>query len=239
MFSYNYIIFLYLIIFLFSIKSFAIDEVLDLKLSALSEDDISLIHPILIDSNTQKVVSIIPFNNEVISLHKSELEYDERRVLKNTLKTYIKRTKALLNNIKKKKLFIENIALRNEVKSTLVMNKVFMETAYEDFKYNQINTEVRYYITKYNNNPIVITRSIDTLDTLDIDLVMSNPDNIIDTRLNQTGAIKRASVENVRSIARDIRSNYPSIKHLSAYVKSPILEANYRRMGFETSLYCN
>ncbi len=68
---------------------------------------------------------------------------------------------------------------------------------------------------------------------------MSNPDNIIDTRLNQTGAIKRASVENVRSIARDIRSNYPSIKHLSAYTKSPILEANYRRMGFETSLYCN
>ncbi|WP_305369440.1 hypothetical protein [Photobacterium leiognathi] len=239
MLSYNYIIFLYLMIFLFSIKSFAIDEVLDLKLSALSEDDISLIHPILIDSNTQKVISIIPFNNEVISLHKSELEYDERLVLKNTLKTYIKRTKALLNNIKKKKLFIENIALRNEVKSTLVMNKVFMETAYEDFKYNQINTEVRYYITKYNNNPIVITRSIDTLDTLDIDLVIVNPDNIIDTRLNRTGAIKRASVENVRSIARDIRSNYPSIKHLSAYVKSPILEANYRRMGFETSLYCN
>ncbi|PSW48758.1 hypothetical protein [Photobacterium leiognathi] len=239
MLSYKYKIFLYLIIFLFSIKTFAIDEVLDLKLSSLSENDISLIHPILIDSNTQKVVSIIPFNNEIISLHKSELEYDERRVLKNTLKTYIKRTKALLNNIKKKKLFIENIALRNEVKSTLVMNKVFMETAYEDFKFDQINTEVRYYITKYNNNPVVITRSIDTLDTLDIDLVMSNPDNIIDTRLNRTGAIKRASVENVRSIARDIRYNYPSIKHLSAYVKSPILEENYRRMGFETSLYCN
>ncbi|WP_318513529.1 hypothetical protein [Photobacterium leiognathi] len=239
MLSYNYKIFLYLMMFLFSIKSFAIDEVLDLKLSSLSEDDISLIHPIIIDSNTQKVVSIIPFNNEIISLHKSELEYDERRVLKNTLKTYIKRTKSLLNNIKKKKLLIENIALRNEVKSTLVMNKVFMETAYEDFKFDQINTEVRYYITKYNNNPVVITRSIDTLDTLDIDLVMSNPDNIVDTRLNRSGAIKRASVENVRSIARDIRSNYPSIRHLSAYVKSPILEANYRRMGFETSLYCN
>lgn len=114
-----------------------------------------------------------------------------------------------------------------------------MEAAYEDFKYDQINTQVRYYTTKYNNKPVVITRSIDTLDTLDIDLVMSNPDNIIDTRLNRTGAIKRASVENVRSIARDIRSNHPSIRHLSAYVKSPILEENYRRMGFETSLYCN
>ncbi len=45
MLSYNYIIFLYLMIFLFSIKSFAIDEVLDLKLSVLSEDDIYLIHP--------------------------------------------------------------------------------------------------------------------------------------------------------------------------------------------------
>ncbi len=45
MLSYNYKIFLYLMIFLFSIKIFSIDEVIDLKLSALSEDDISLIHP--------------------------------------------------------------------------------------------------------------------------------------------------------------------------------------------------
>ncbi len=45
MLSCNYKIFLYLMMFLFSIKSFAIDEVLDLKLSVLSEDDISLIHP--------------------------------------------------------------------------------------------------------------------------------------------------------------------------------------------------
>ncbi|PSV20284.1 hypothetical protein C0W44_12865 [Photobacterium leiognathi subsp. mandapamensis] len=239
MLRYNYKIFSYLMMFLFSMESFAIDEVLDLKLSSLSENDIALIYPVIIDSNADKIISTTPFSNDVIFLHHVEAESPARKELKSILGSYIKRTKALLNNIKKKKIFIENIALRNEIKSTLKTNKVFMEAAYEDFKYDQINTQVRYYTTKYNNKPVVITRSIDTLDTLDIDLVMSNPDNIIDTRLNRTGAIKRASVENVRSIARDIRSNHPSIRHLSAYVKSPILEENYRRMGFETSLYCN
>lgn len=239
MLRYNYKIFLYLIILLFSIESFAIDEVLNLKLSSLSENDIALMYPVIIDSNAEKVISTTPFSNEVFFLNRVEAESPARKELKDILGSYIKRTKALLNNIKKKKIFIEDIALKNEIKSTLKTNKVLMEAAYEDFKYDQINTEVRYYTTKYNNKPVVLTRSIDTLDTLDIDLVMSNPDNIVDTRLNRAGAIKRASIENVRSIARDIRSNYPSIRYLSAYVKSPILEANYRRIGFKTSLYCN
>lgn len=228
-----------MVFILFSTKIFALDEVLDLKISSLSEDDIALMYPIIIDSDAKKVISTTPFKNEVIFLHNVEAESSARKELKSILGNYIKRTKALLNNIQKKKIIIEDKAIKNEIKSTLKTNKVFMEAAFEDFKYDQINTQVRYYVTKYNNNPVVITRSIDTLDTLDIDLVMSDPDNILSTRLNLTGAVKRASVENVRSIVRDIKSSYPSIKHLSAYVKSPILEANYRRMGFETSLYCN
>lgn len=84
-------------------ESFAIDEVLDLKLSSLSENDIALIYPVIIDSNADKIISTTPFSNDVIFLHHVEAESPARKELKSILGSYIKRTKALLNNIKKKK----------------------------------------------------------------------------------------------------------------------------------------
>ncbi|MGD6735902.1 hypothetical protein ACP5PY_05785 [Photobacterium leiognathi subsp. mandapamensis] len=74
MLRYNYKIFSYLMMFLFSMESFAIDEVLDLKLSSLSENDIALIYPVIIDSNADKIISTTPFSNDVIFLHHVEAE---------------------------------------------------------------------------------------------------------------------------------------------------------------------
>ncbi|MGD6739747.1 hypothetical protein ACN08N_09620 [Photobacterium leiognathi subsp. mandapamensis] len=66
-----------------------------------------------------------------------------------------------------------------------------------------------------------------------IDLVMSNLDNIIKNSLSMEGGIKRASVENIKNIIRDLRENSSSVGRIEAYVVSPILESNLRRMGFQ------
>ncbi|WP_318518878.1 hypothetical protein [Photobacterium leiognathi] len=89
-----------------------------------------------------------------------------------------------------------------------------------------------FYITKFNGEAVVITQTKLNENELHIEYVMSDLDNLLNTALNTEGAIKRASVENIRSIARDVISNNPSITKMKSFVVSPTLEANYRRFGF-------
>ncbi|PHZ58644.1 hypothetical protein CRG86_012520 [Photobacterium leiognathi] len=209
---------MFFILLIFPVFAFASGKTLALDITIVSEQDTSNIMPLIIDKDGSKVVSDVKFTNEIIVLDKPLSKSEPKRVLKQLLNDYISRTSDILNDIESGDISIQNPELKSHIKSTLNANK--------------------YYLTKYHDNTVVITRTENGIstthyDTVDIDLVMSNPDNIIKNSLSMEGGIKRASVENIKNIIRDLRENSSSVDRIEAYVVSPILESNLRRMGFQ------
>ncbi|MFA0677938.1 hypothetical protein AB4567_26805, partial [Vibrio sp. 10N.222.51.A6] len=99
-----------------------------------------------------------------------------------------------------------------------------------------IDSNKLYFSTSYKGENVVISEVKDwtALEKRSISQVMSDPDNIVNTRLNRPGAVKRASVENGREIIRDLKKGGGEIKKVTAFMISDVLETNYRRMGFST-----
>ncbi len=228
----------FMLLLLYPIFVFANGKTLALDLTSISDQDISNIMPLIIDKDGSKVVSDVKFTNEIIVLDQPLSESEPKRVLKQLLNDYISRTSDILNDIESGDISIQNPELKSHIKSTLNANKYYLETSFRDFESDTIDSDVKYYLTKYHDNTVVITRTEDGIstthyDTVDIDLVMSNPDNIIKNSLSMEGGIKRASVENIKNIIRDLRENSSSVGRIEAYVVSPILESNLRRMGFQ------
>lgn len=222
---------------------FAVNNSLFLDLTKVSEESIHSINPITLDSNGDKVILDTLFISEKVSLDKPNEKNESRRMLKTKIKSYIARNKELIKKINSGEIVIPDDDLKFDTKRDLINNQRFLESSYEDFTENKIESNINYYLTKVNDENVIISRTeidedLSDVNTLEVDLVMSNPDNILKNRLNLQGAVKRASVDNIRSIIRDIRTNNTTIKRVTAYVISPILESNYRRMGFEID-YCS
>ncbi|WP_318441175.1 hypothetical protein [Photobacterium leiognathi] len=221
---------------------FAVDDALFLELAKISEESIHSINPVTLDSNGDRVISDTLFISEKVSLDKPNEQSEQRRMLKAKFQSYIERNKELIKQINSGEIAIPDGDLKLNTRLDLTNNQRFLEASYEDFTENKIEGNIHYYLTNVNDENVIISRTeieedLSGIKTLEVDLVMSNPDNILKNRLNLQGAVKRASVDNIRSIIRDIRNNNPTIKKVVAYVISPILESNYRRMGFET-LFC-
>ncbi|WP_305419906.1 hypothetical protein [Photobacterium leiognathi] len=221
---------------------FAVYDSLFLDLAKVSEESIHSINPVTLDSNGDRVISDTLFISEKVSLDKPNEQSEQRLMLKAKFQSYIERNKELIKQINSGEIAIPDGDLKLNTRLDLTNNQRFLESSYEDFTENKIEGNIHYYLTNVNDENVIISRTeieedLSGIKTLEVDLVMSNPDNILKNRLNLQGAVKRASVDNIRSIIRDIRTNNPTIKKVVAYVISPILESNYRRMGFET-LFC-
>ena len=221
---------LHLILFIPSLLQAGID--LELDISKLSPESLTTMPPILIGKNGEKIISDINFVNEKVLLDKIPAENEARRLLTATVDKYIAKSNTLLNKIMNNIIEIPNPVTRNKVIHRLRLNNSFLRKIFNELYSKRIDMESSFYVTKFNNEAVVITQTESIGNELHIEFVMSNPDNILNTLLNNEGAIKRASVENIRSIGRDIVSNKPSINKIKSYVVSPTLEANYRRLGF-------
>ncbi|WP_305811606.1 hypothetical protein [Photobacterium leiognathi] len=205
---------------------------LELDVTKLSSESISEICPLLIDKNGEKIISDVSFSNEKVLLDKIPTENEPRRLLTTTVDNYIAKSNIILHKIKDKVIEIPDMAKKGRLMHKLNLNKSFLTKVFNDLYSKRIEMNSTFYITKFNGEAVVITQTKLHENELHIEYVMSDPDNILNTVLNTEGAIKRASVENIRSIARDAISNNPSITKMKSYVVSPTLEANYRRFGF-------
>ncbi|MBP2699975.1 hypothetical protein GY654_08090 [Vibrio parahaemolyticus] len=217
---------------------FAVYDTLYLELAKVAEESIHPINPITLDSNSDKIISDSLFISEKVSLDKSNEQSESRKILKKKIKSYLKRNKELLKKIDNGEIVIHDRDLKLDTRLDLTNNQRFLESSYDDFTENIVSKNIDYYLTNFNNETVIISRTETNLSgvkTLEVDLVMSNPDNILKNRLNLQGAVKRASIDNIRSIIRDLRTNSPTIQKIKAFIISPILESNYRRQGFETS----
>ncbi|WP_318513528.1 hypothetical protein [Photobacterium leiognathi] len=219
---------------------FAVYDTLFLEVAKVAEESIHPINPITLDSNSDRIISDTLFISEKVSLDKSNEQSESRRILKKKIKSYLNRNKELIKKINSGEIVIPDNDLKLDTRLDLTNNQRFLESSYEDFTENKIESNINYYLTKFNDENIIISRTeieerFSGIKTLEVDLVMSNPDNILKNRLNLQGAVKRASIDNIRSIIRDLRTNSPAIQKIKAFIISPILESNYRRQGFETS----
>ncbi|MGD6735901.1 hypothetical protein ACP5PY_05780 [Photobacterium leiognathi subsp. mandapamensis] len=231
-------LYLFFILFLFPVFAFANGKTLVLDIKIVSDQDISTIMPLVIDKNGSKTISNVSFTNEIVTLDKPLSESEPKRLLKKILNDHINRTSSILNDIDNGNISIQNPTLKKHIRTTLKANNYFLQSSYDDFQSDVIDSDVKYYLTKYQDNTVIITRTDSGIpsadyDTLDINLVMSNPDNILKNNLSMEGGIKRASVENIRNIIRDLKENSSSVGKVEAYVVSPILESNLRRIGFQ------
>ncbi|WP_318416644.1 hypothetical protein [Photobacterium leiognathi] len=210
---------------------------LELDVSKLSPESISEMPPLLIDKNGEKIISDIKFSNDKVLLNKLRAENEPRRLLTTTIDNYIAKSNVILHKIDDDTIDFPDLATKNKARNRVRLNRSFLRQAFDDLYANKIDMHGAFYVTKFDGEAVVIAQAEPLGNELHIEFVMSNPDNILNTILNNEGAIKRASVENIRSIARDVISNNPSITKMKSYVVSPTLEANYRRFGF-TELTC-
>ncbi|WP_419237678.1 hypothetical protein ACN08P_08630 [Photobacterium leiognathi subsp. mandapamensis] len=221
---------LYIILLIPTLLQAASD--LELDVSTLTSESISEILPLLIGRNGEKIISDVSFSNDKVLLNTLPAENEPRRLLTATVDNYIAKSDIILNKIKDKVIEIPDMALKGRVMHKLRLNKSFLKSVFDDLYAKKIEMNSAFYVTKFNGEAVIITQVESHAHELHIEYVMSDPDNLLNTALNNEGAIKRASVENIRSIARDVISNNPSITKMKSYVVSPTLEANYRRFGF-------
>ncbi|MCE7554908.1 hypothetical protein [Aliivibrio fischeri] len=232
-----FISFLYLCLISLSTLSVA-GKSLIINVNDLKNQDLTSVPPLLIGENGTSKVSETIFTNEKITLEQPIAESEPRKRLKIIVNGYISKSKEILDSIKDGSFIISDISQKNELLVDLRNNSDFLRRTIEFIDSDTTFPKYNFHITKFKGNTLVITKTYKYGDELDISLVMSNPENLVNNKLKLTGGIKRASVENVRSIARDVVTNEPSMKLLSAYVVSPTLESNYRRFGFTEEL-CN
>ncbi|WP_305840930.1 hypothetical protein [Photobacterium leiognathi] len=128
-----------------------------------------------------------------------------------------------------------NDEIKRNVMIDLKNNDSFMKRTLSTVDSNEVSGRYKLYATKLKGKIVIISQTTTFDDELYVSLVMSDPDNIINNSLKLNGGIKRASVESIRGIVRDLLTNDPSVKTISAHVVSPTLESNYRRIGFKDS----
>lgn len=232
-----FISFLYLCLISLSTLSVVGNDLI-IDVNELKNQDLTSIPPLLIGENGTSKVSETIFTNEKITLEQPITASEPRKRLKIIVNGYISKSKEILDSIKDGSFIIPDISQKSELIINLRNNYSFLREAIEFIDSNEIFSEYNFHTTKFKGNTLVIAKTYKYGDKLGITLVMSNPENLVNNKLKLIGGIKRASVENVRSIARDVVTNEPSIKLLSAYVLSPTLESNYRRFGFTEEL-CN
>ncbi|MGD6735898.1 hypothetical protein ACP5PY_05765 [Photobacterium leiognathi subsp. mandapamensis] len=230
----------FLSLFLIILSTFSIaGNNLTLELSTIKDQDIRSIHPILIGKNGDTTISETIFSNEKIILDKPINLHEARKNLAETLKSFVTKTKKIIRDIKDGSIAIPNEALKNEVMLNLRNNDSFLKRTLSSVDSSEVSERYKLYTTKFKGNTVIISQTAIFEGELDIQLVMSDPDNIINNSLKLNGGIKRASVENIRGIIRDLLTNEPSVKTVSAHVISPTLESNYRRIGFKDEAPCN
>ncbi|WP_318442223.1 hypothetical protein [Photobacterium leiognathi] len=227
----------FLSLFLITLSTFSIaGNNLTLELSTIKDQDIRSIHPILIGENGDTTISETIFSNEKIILDKPINLHEARKNLAETLKSFVTKTKKIIRDIKDGSIAIPNEALKNEVMLNLRNNDSFLKRTLSSVDSSEVSERYKLYATKLKGKTVIISQTTTFDDELYVSLVMSDPDNIINNSLKLNGGIKRASVENIRGIVRDLLTNDPSVKTISAHVVSPTLESNYRRIGFKDSL---
>ncbi|WP_305402391.1 hypothetical protein [Photobacterium leiognathi] len=226
----------FLSLFLITLSTFSIaGNNLTLELSTIKDQDIRSIHPILIGENGDTTISETIFSNEKIILDKPINLHEARKNLAETLKSFVTKTKKIIRDIKDGSIAIPNEALKNEVMLNLRNNDSFLKRTLSSVDSSEVSERYKLYATKLKGKTVIISQTTTFDDELYVSLVMSDPDNIINNSLKLNGGIKRASVENIRGIVRDLLTNDPSVKTISAHVVSPTLESNYRRIGFKDS----
>ncbi|WP_318416650.1 hypothetical protein [Photobacterium leiognathi] len=226
----------FLSLFLITLSTFSIaGNNLTLELSTIKDQDIRSIHPILIGENGDTTISETIFSNEKIILDKPINLHEARKNLAETLKSFVSKTKKIIRDIKDGSIAIPNEALKNEVMLNLRNNDSFLKRTLSSVDSSEVSERYKLYATKLKGKTVIISQTTTFDDELYVSLVMSDPDNIINNSLKLNGGIKRASVENIRGIVRDLLTNDPSVKTISAHVVSPTLESNYRRIGFKDS----
>ncbi|WP_318410485.1 hypothetical protein [Photobacterium leiognathi] len=226
----------FLSLFLITLSTFSIaGNNLTLELSTIKDQDIRSIHPILIGENGDTTISETIFSNEKITLDKPINLHEARKNLAETLKSFVTKTKKIIRDIKDGSIAIPNEALKNEVMLNLRNNDSFLKRTLSSVDSSEVSERYKLYATKLKGKTVIISQTTTFDDELYVSLVMSDPDNIINNSLKLNGGIKRASVENIRGIVRDLLTNDPSVKTISAHVVSPTLESNYRRIGFKDS----
>ncbi|WP_318432535.1 hypothetical protein [Photobacterium leiognathi] len=226
----------FLSLFLITLSTFSIaGNNLTLELSTIKDQDIRSIHPILIGENGDTTISETIFSNEKIILDKPINIHEARKNLAETLKSFVTKTKKIIRDIKDGSIAIPNEALKNEVMLNLRNNDSFLKRTLSSVDSSEVSERYKLYATKLKGKTVIISQTTTFDDELYVSLVMSDPDNIINNSLKLNGGIKRASVENIRGIVRDLLTNDPSVKTISAHVVSPTLESNYRRIGFKDS----
>ncbi len=224
--------------FIFHKTAFAvIPSQLDLDISSLSDQDLTPIKPLLVTKERVTKISDKLFVNSQVRLNKPQSENPSRKILKETVDKFLNNTKETIEKIRRKEISIPDSTLEKKILDDLERNEIFLDSSLDDLKNDKmLSDNVYLFITSHDDNTLIITRTqIKNSSVLEIDTVMSDPANILNTNLMNEGAVKRASVENIRSIARDVRQNQPLIKKISAFVISSTLESNYRRMGFKES----
>ncbi|MEZ9187611.1 hypothetical protein AB4158_26240 [Vibrio splendidus] len=165
------------------------------------------------------------------------MEHSEaRKKLYENVKSMLEKNKNILADIEEGKIPFPNESTKSSVTEALQFNDDFLESASDTLGSDVIDSNKLYFSTSYKGENVVISEVKDwtALEKRSISQVMSDPDNIVNTRLNRPGAVKRASVENGREIIRDLKKGGGEIKKVTAFMISDVLETNYRRMGFST-----
>ncbi|MCG3887009.1 hypothetical protein I3271_20240 [Photobacterium leiognathi] len=226
----------FLALFLITLSTFSIaGKSLTLELNKIKEQDITSILPILIGDNGDTTISDTIFTNEKIVLDKPINLHEARKNLAETLKSFVTKTKKIVSDIRDGTISMPNDEIKRNVMIDLKNNDSFMKRTLSTVDSNEVSERYKLYATKLKGKIVIISQTTTFDDELYVSLVMSDPDNIINNSLKLNGGIKRASVENIRGIIRDLLTNEPSVKTISAHVVSPTLESNYRRIGFKDS----
>ncbi|PSW56541.1 hypothetical protein [Photobacterium leiognathi] len=226
----------FLALFLITLSTFSIaGKSLTLELNKIKEQDITSILPILIGDNGDTTISDTIFTNEKIVLDKPISQHEARQKLKEVLKNYVAKTKKIVSDIRDGTISMPNDEIKRNVMIDLKNNDSFLKRTLSSVDSSEVTERYKLYATKLKGNTVIISQTTTFDDELYVSLVMSDPDNIINNSLKLNGGIKRASVENIRGIVRDLLTNNPSVKTISAHVVSPTLESNYRRIGFKDS----
>ncbi|WP_237458779.1 hypothetical protein, partial [Photobacterium lucens] len=81
-------LYLFFILLVFPVLTFANGKTLVLDIKTVSEQDISSIMPLILDKNGTKTISDVSFTNEIVTLDKPLSASEPKRVLKNILNNY-------------------------------------------------------------------------------------------------------------------------------------------------------
>ncbi|WP_422766603.1 hypothetical protein ACOX9X_08340 [Photobacterium leiognathi subsp. mandapamensis] len=183
----------FLSLFLITLSTFSIaGKNLTLEIDKIKEQDITSILPILIGNDEQTTISDTIFTNEKIVLDKPISLHEARQNLKEVISNYIKKTKKIISDIKDGSIAIPNEALKNEVMLNLRNNDSFLKRTLSSVDSSEVSERHKLYTTKFKGNTIIISQTAIFEGELDIQLVMSDPDNIINNSLKLNGGIKKS-----------------------------------------------